>query len=67
MRPDTKIRALEALEILDSRGRPTLEVRITLEGGVSATAGVPLAPRRASTRRSRGATMTRLVTGARVC
>ncbi|WP_342163169.1 phosphopyruvate hydratase [Methylobacterium sp. SD21] len=41
MRPDTKIRALEALEILDSRGRPTLEVRVTLEGGVSATAGVP--------------------------
>lgn len=41
MRPDTKIRALEALEILDSRGRPTLEVRVTLGGGVSATAGVP--------------------------
>jgi len=30
-----------ALEILDSRGRPTLEVTVTLTGGASATAGVP--------------------------
>lgn len=28
-------------EILDSRGNPTVEVRVTLESGVSATAGVP--------------------------
>lgn len=28
-------------EILDSRGNPTVEVRVTLESGISATAGVP--------------------------
>ncbi len=37
----TAIRSLDALEILDSRGRPTLEVRIILESGVTATAAVP--------------------------
>ena len=33
--------ALRALEILDSRGRPTLQVSATLASGVTATAGVP--------------------------
>lgn len=32
---------LRAVEILDSRGRPTLEVTLELEGGASGTAGVP--------------------------
>src|ERR1700761_895396 len=32
---------LSALEILDSRGRPTLAVTVTLEGGTTARAGVP--------------------------
>jgi enolase len=36
-----KIEKLEALEILDSRGNPTVEVKITLEGGFSAKAAVP--------------------------
>src|SRR6266545_3855082 len=36
-----RIAAIDALEILDSRGRPTLQVRVTLESGVTAHAGVP--------------------------
>lgn len=32
---------LEALEILDSRGNPTLEVTVTLNNGVKATATIP--------------------------
>ncbi len=37
------IRKLDALEILDSRGRPTLKVRMTLEGasGIACSASVP--------------------------
>lgn len=30
-----------ALEILDSRGRPTLQVTVTLSGGAVGVAGVP--------------------------
>ena len=37
----SKIKGLAALEILDSRGRPTLQVSCILEGGVSASASVP--------------------------
>ena len=36
-----KIEKIGALKILDSRGDWTLEVRITLEGGFSASASVP--------------------------
>jgi len=36
-----KVKALEALEILDSRGNPTVEVDITLEDGTQARAMVP--------------------------
>lgn len=36
-----KIERLAALEILDSRGRPTLEVTCVLAGGASASAQVP--------------------------
>jgi enolase len=36
-----KVRELSALEILDSRGSPTLEVSVELEGGAKAKAGVP--------------------------
>ena len=32
---------LSALEILDSRGNPTLQVDVTLASGVTARAGVP--------------------------
>ncbi len=36
-----KIASLRALEILDSRGNPTVKVRVTLENGVAASASVP--------------------------
>jgi len=36
-----KIKTVRALEILDSRGNPTLRVRVTLETGVTASASVP--------------------------
>lgn len=38
---DSQIARLEALEILDSRGNPTLSVTVTLTDGISATASVP--------------------------
>ncbi len=37
----TKIADIRGREILDSRGNPTVEVKVTLEGGMSAIAGVP--------------------------
>ena len=36
-----KIKNISAREILDSRGRPTIEAAVTLDNGVSASAGVP--------------------------
>jgi len=39
--PPQRIAAAGALEILDSRGRPTLQVSVTLGNGVTGTAGVP--------------------------
>ena len=36
-----KIAAIDALEILDSRGSPTLQVTVALQNGVAATASVP--------------------------
>jgi enolase len=36
-----KIKKIEALEILDSRGNPTVEVKVTLKDGISAKAAVP--------------------------
>jgi enolase len=38
---DARIRSLDAIEILDSRGRPSLRVFIELEGGTRASASVP--------------------------
>ncbi|MFZ0709583.1 MAG: phosphopyruvate hydratase [Terrimicrobiaceae bacterium] len=37
----TSIASINALEVLDSRGNPTVSVTVTLEGGASGTAGVP--------------------------
>jgi enolase len=37
----TTIKNITALEILDSRGNPTLSVSVTLANGISASAGVP--------------------------
>jgi enolase len=36
-----RVTHVQALEILDSRGRPTLQVTVGLAGGLTATAGVP--------------------------
>ena len=36
-----EISNLQAMEILDSRSRPTLKVTVTLAGGVTACSGVP--------------------------
>ena len=38
---DTKLEKVAAREILDSRGNPTVEVEVSLAGGVRARAGVP--------------------------
>ena len=38
---DTKIEKVVAREIFDSRGKPTMEVEISLTGGAKARAGVP--------------------------
>lgn len=37
----TAIKSLSALEILDSRGNPTVQVMLTLENGITATSAVP--------------------------
>jgi enolase len=37
----TKIASLAALEILDSRGNPSLRVFVDLQGGIRASASVP--------------------------
>lgn len=37
----SKIKAVDALEILDSRGNPTIQVSVTLESGATGTAKVP--------------------------
>lgn len=36
-----KIESIDAIEILDSRGNPTIEVKVTLESGTTAIAAVP--------------------------
>lgn len=36
-----KIKSIKALQILDSRGNPTLSATVTLENGASAWAAVP--------------------------
>jgi enolase len=38
---NTTIQTLHAREILDSRGNPTVEVEVTLEGGAFGRAAVP--------------------------
>ena len=37
----SKIQSIAALEILDSRGNPTVMVTVALENGITASAGVP--------------------------
>ncbi len=38
---NTSIKAIHAREILDSRGNPTVEEEVTLEGGIQSRAAVP--------------------------
>jgi len=38
---NAKIKSVQALEILDSRGNPTLRAVVTLDHGVTASASVP--------------------------
>src|SRR5919109_5049005 len=38
---DTRIASIHAREILDSRGNPTVEAELTLQGGASGRAAVP--------------------------
>jgi enolase len=38
---DPKIKSIEAIEILDSRGNPTIRAYMTLDNGISASASVP--------------------------
>lgn len=40
-REPRSISEVSALEVLDSRGRPTLQVTVTLAGGITGSAGVP--------------------------
>ena len=61
----TLIEDVIAREILDSRGNPTIEVELFLEGGAVGTAMVPRVPRPAPTRRSSCATATTPATAAR--
>jgi len=37
----SKIAGINALEILDSRGNPTVRVRLTLDNGIAVSASVP--------------------------
>ena len=62
---NTAIDVVDAREILDSRGNPTIEVDIILEDGSVGRAAVPSGRRRAPTRRSSCATATRRASGAR--
>jgi enolase len=43
----SEIKNLQALEILDSRGNPTVQVTATLASGAKASLAFPPAPRRA--------------------
>ena len=56
---------VQAREILDSRGNPTVEVEVTLDDGTVGRAAVPPAPPPASTRPASCVTATRAATSAR--
>jgi hypothetical protein len=56
---------IQAREILDSRGNPTVEVDVHLAGGAMAGPLFPAAPARANTKPSNSATVTKNVISAR--
>ena len=64
---DPNVKALNAVEILDSRGNPTLAVTVTLSDGTTAAPGCPRAHRRDHARPSSSATATQPATTARAC
>ena len=41
MKNNAIIKTVEAIEILDSRGNPTIQVKVTTESGISGVASVP--------------------------
>ena len=63
----TLIDDVVAREVLDSRGNPTVEVEVFLDGGASGSAMVPSGPRPVPTRRWSCATATGSATTARGC
>ena len=62
-----KITAIDAFEILDSRGNPTLRVQLRLDNGIAVSSSVPSGASPGSMRRSNCATATNRVTAARAC
>ena len=58
---------IQAREILDSRGNPTVEVDVTLEDGAGGRAAVPQEPRPVPMRRLRCAMVTRTDITAKAC
>ena len=64
---NTKISAVCAMEILDSRGNPTVRVFCKLDNGVSVSASVPSGASTGENEAVDSATETRSDTAARVC
>jgi enolase len=62
-----RITKINALEILDSRGNPTIQVMVTFASGARGVAIVPSGPPRGSAKRWKCATTTFLDTRGRSC
>ena len=63
----TSIEFIDAREILDSRGNPTVEVDVVLDDGSVGRAAVPSGASTGRTRRSSCATATEAASAARAC
>lgn len=62
-----KIAAVRGLEILDSRGNPTIRVQVLLESGITASASVPSGASTGENEPSKSAMATRAATAVRAC
>ena len=62
---DLNVAGVKAVEILDSRGNPTLATTLTLSDGTVARAGVPSGASTGSAKQSSSVTGTLPATGAR--
>jgi len=60
------IKSIDALEILDSRGNPTIEVSVTLESGATGLAKVPSGLQPENTRLSNSVMATKAAITAKV-